>query len=39
MNFGGSSLLSVRAEARQVLAPDYAVVDGLIGVLGLFGRN
>lgn len=27
---GGSSLLSVRAEARQLVAPDYAVVDGLI---------
>jgi uncharacterized protein YggE len=30
MNSGGSPLLSVRAEARQLLAPDYAVVDGLI---------
>jgi uncharacterized protein YggE len=30
MNNGGSSLLSVRAEARQLVAPDYAVVDGLI---------
>ena len=27
---GGSPLLSVRAEARQFVAPDYAVVDGLI---------
>ena len=26
----GSPLLSVRAEARQLVAPDYAVVDGLI---------
>jgi uncharacterized protein len=31
MNSGGSPLLSVRAEARQLVAPDYAVVDGLIG--------
>jgi uncharacterized protein YggE len=30
MTSGGSSLLSVRAEARQLVAPDYAVVDGLI---------
>jgi uncharacterized protein YggE len=30
MNGGGSPLLSVRAEARQLVAPDYAVVDGLI---------
>jgi uncharacterized protein YggE len=30
MNSGGSPLLSVRAEARQLLAPDYAIVDGLI---------
>jgi uncharacterized protein len=30
MNGEGSPLLSVRAEARQLLAPDYAVVDGLI---------
>ena len=30
MTSGGSSLLSVRAEARQFVAPDYAVVDGLI---------
>jgi len=30
MNSGGSPLLSVRAEARQLVAPDYAVVDGLI---------
>ena len=30
MNIGDSSLLSVRAEARQLLAPDYAVVDGQI---------
>ena len=29
MNSGGSPLLSVRAEARQLAAPDYAVVDGL----------
>jgi uncharacterized protein YggE len=27
---GDSSLLSVRAEARQLVAPDYAVLDGLI---------
>ena len=30
MNNGGNPLLSVRAEARQLVAPDYAVVDGLI---------
>jgi uncharacterized protein YggE len=30
MNSGGSPLLSVRAEARQLVAPDYGVVDGLI---------
>jgi uncharacterized protein len=30
MNGGGSPLLSVRAEARQLVAPDYSVVDGLI---------
>jgi uncharacterized protein len=30
MTNGGSPLLSVRAEARQLVAPDYAVVDGLI---------
>jgi hypothetical protein len=30
MNDGGSPLLSVRAEARQLVAPDCAVVDGLI---------
>jgi hypothetical protein len=30
MNSGGSPLLSVRAEARQLVAPDYAVVDGQI---------
>ncbi len=30
MNNAGSPLLSVRAEARQLVAPDYAVVDGLI---------
>ena len=30
MNSGGSPLLSVRAEARQLVAPDYAVLDGLI---------
>jgi uncharacterized protein YggE len=30
MNGGGSPSLSVRAEARQLVAPDYAVVDGLI---------
>jgi uncharacterized protein YggE len=30
MNGNGSPLLSVRAEARQLVAPDYAVVDGLI---------
>lgn len=30
MNDAGGALLSVRAEARQLVAPDYAVVDGLI---------
>jgi hypothetical protein len=30
MNGSGSPLLSVRAEARQLVAPDYGVVDGLI---------
>jgi uncharacterized protein len=30
MTSGGSPLLSVHAEARQLVAPDYAVVDGLI---------
>ncbi len=30
MNDGDSPLLSVRAEARQLVAPDFAVVDGLI---------
>ena len=30
MNGGGNPLLSVRAEARQLVGPDYAVVDGLI---------
>ena len=30
MTSSGSPLLSVRAEARQLVAPDYAVVDGLI---------
>jgi uncharacterized protein YggE len=30
MNDADSVLLSVRAEARQLVAPDYAVVDGLI---------
>ena len=30
MNNGDSPLLSVRAEARQLVAPDYAVVDGMI---------
>jgi uncharacterized protein YggE len=30
MNGGGGPLLSVRAEARQLAAPDYAVVDGQI---------
>ncbi len=30
MTSGGSPLLSVRAEARQLVAPDYAVMDGLI---------
>jgi uncharacterized protein len=30
MTSGGSPLLSVRAESRQLVAPDYAVVDGLI---------
>src|SRR5205809_494446 len=32
MNSGGSPLLSVRAEARQLVAPDYAVVDALDGL-------
>jgi uncharacterized protein len=30
MDDGASSLLSVRAEARQLVGPDYAVVDGQI---------
>jgi uncharacterized protein len=30
MNDAGNALLSVRAEARQLVAPDLAVVDGLI---------
>jgi uncharacterized protein len=30
MNGGGSPLLSVRAEARQLVAPDFAILDGLI---------
>jgi hypothetical protein len=30
MNSAGSPVLSVRAEARQLVAPDYAVLDGLI---------
>ena len=30
MNDGDSPLLSVRAEARQLVAPDYAVLDGVI---------
>jgi uncharacterized protein len=30
MNDAGSALLSVRAEARRLVAPDYAVMDGLI---------
>jgi uncharacterized protein YggE len=30
MTSGDSPLLSVRAEARQLVAPDYAVLDGLI---------
>jgi uncharacterized protein len=30
MNGEGSPLLSVRAEARRLVAPDYAVVDGVI---------
>jgi hypothetical protein len=30
MNGEGSPLLSVRAEARQLVPPDYAVVDGQI---------
>lgn len=30
MNDGDSPLLSVREEARQLVAPDYAVVEGLI---------
>jgi len=28
MNSGGTPLLSVRAEARQLVAPDYAELDG-----------
>lgn len=31
MNDAGGVLLSVRAEARQLVAPDYAVLGGLIG--------
>jgi uncharacterized protein YggE len=30
MNDADSVLLSVSAEARQLVAPDYAVLDGLI---------
>ena len=30
MNSGGTPLLSVRAEARQLVAPDYAELDGQI---------
>lgn len=30
MNDSDSVLLSVSAEARQLVAPDYAVLDGLI---------
>jgi len=30
MNDAGNVLLSVRAEARQLVAPDYAVLDGLL---------
>jgi uncharacterized protein len=30
MNDAGGTVLSVRAEARQLVAPDYALVDGLI---------
>src|SRR5690349_13830493 len=30
MTSGGSPLLSVRAEARELVAPDFGVVDGLI---------
>ena len=30
MNSAGTPVLSVRAEARQLVAPDYAVLDGLI---------
>jgi uncharacterized protein len=30
MNDAGGALLSVRAEARRLVAPDYAVVDGMI---------
>jgi uncharacterized protein YggE len=30
MNDAGGALVSVRAEARQLVAPDYAVVDGQI---------
>ena len=30
MNGSGSPLLSVRAEARRLVAPDFAVVDGVI---------
>ena len=29
MNDADNVLLSVRAEARQLVAPDYAVLDGL----------
>src|SRR5215475_7482291 len=32
MNEAGSVLLSVRAEARQLVAPDYAVLDGHIEI-------
>jgi uncharacterized protein YggE len=31
MNDAGNALLSVRAEARQLVVPDFALVDGLIG--------
>ncbi len=30
MNSAGTPVLSVRAEARQLVASDYAVLDGLI---------
>ncbi len=38
MNDAGSALLSVRAEARQLVAPDYAVVDGMIERTAAIGK-